>query len=100
MAAAKGIVSARDSSQLVENGGHININRYWAHSLLSRMKFVMRKATTAKSKLTTSAFGEVKRCFFARPQHYSYNGGDSNRVGSKLGPDRASHCAVILLDNG
>ncbi len=56
MAAAKGFVSAHDCSQLVENGGHISINRHWAYSLLSRMKFVKRKATTAKSKHTSSQF--------------------------------------------
>ena len=56
MAAAKGIVLSSEKLKLVEYGGHININRHWAYSLLTRMKFVKRKATTAKSKYTGKIF--------------------------------------------
>ena len=45
------------------SGGYISINRYWAYSLLSRMKFVQRKATTAKSKLTCVDFARLKQSF-------------------------------------
>jgi len=51
MAAARGILLKCDRTQLAEFGGPVQLNRYWAHSLLKRMKFVKRKATTAKSKL-------------------------------------------------
>ena len=43
MAAAKGIVLSGDKLKLVEYGGHININRYWAYSLLTRMKLCQMK---------------------------------------------------------
>lgn len=50
MAAARGIVLTCDRSMLVEFGGHVELNWHWAYSLLHRMNFVKRKATTAKSK--------------------------------------------------
>ena len=56
MAAAHGIVLFSDKSMLVEFGGHVQFSRHWAHSLLKRMNFVQRKATTAKSKQTVENF--------------------------------------------
>ena len=49
-AAARGIIVTVDKTRLQEFGGHINLNRHWAHSFLNRMDFVQRRATTAKSK--------------------------------------------------
>ena len=46
LAAAEGIVKAIDRTLLFENGGHIKLSLDWAHSLLIRMGYVMRKATT------------------------------------------------------
>ncbi len=63
MAVAHAIVQHYDPSALKDNGGYINIGRNWALSLLGRMKFVKRKATTAKSKETNSYFEERKRQF-------------------------------------
>lgn len=63
MAAARGIVLTYDSSKLTEFGGHIELNKSWAFSLLNRMKFVQRKSTTAKSKYTIDDFDGVKREF-------------------------------------
>ena len=51
--AAEGIVTAYDQTQLVQNGGHIELTHDWALSLLSRIGFVKRKATT-KAKLQYS----------------------------------------------
>ena len=48
MAAARGILMSTDKQRLVEFGRYVN--RHWAYSLLKWMKFVQRKATTAKSK--------------------------------------------------
>ena len=48
---------------LGENGGPIQLNRHWVHSLLKRMNFVQRKATTSLSKLTMTDFKERKREF-------------------------------------
>ena len=58
MAAARGILHKCNRSMLAENGGPIQLNRHRAHSLLKRMKFVQRKATTSISKLTTTNFKE------------------------------------------
>lgn len=60
VAGAKGIVKAHNKSLLVENGGHIQINKEWARSLLSRMGFVKRKVSTSASKYTTANFEQVK----------------------------------------
>ena len=48
---------------LPERGGHIELNRFWARSLLQRMDFVQRKVSTAKSKHTAVDFVELKKTF-------------------------------------
>ena len=53
MAAAEGIIKATDRTLLSENGGHIQLTKAWAYSILKRMGFVQRKATT-KTKTTLS----------------------------------------------
>ncbi len=63
IAAARAIILTQDKSKLVEFGGHICLNRTWAYSLLRHMKFVKRKATTAKSKLAVEDFAQRKREF-------------------------------------
>ena len=55
MAAGEGIVRAHDRTLLVQHGGHIQITKTWALSLLKRMGVVKRKATT---KSTSSMSGE------------------------------------------
>ena len=69
MAAAIGIVAARDVTKLREYdgtfyGGHIDITKSWARSLLNRMGYVKRKCSTA-GKATISEFDEVKEIFLA-----------------------------------
>ena len=61
MAAARGILLKCDRTKLAEFGGPVQLNRHWAHSLLKRMKFVQRKATTAKSKQTAANFTDLKK---------------------------------------
>lgn len=63
IAAARAIIRTQDRSQLIEFGGHIELTQAWAYSLLCRMKFVKRKATTAKSKFTNANFAQVKKEF-------------------------------------
>jgi len=63
MAAARGILLSCDRSRLVEFGGHVQVNRHWAYSLLSRMKFKKRKVTTAKSKYSIANFTQLKETF-------------------------------------
>ena len=67
MAAAEGIVAARDVTKLRQHdghfyGGHINITKSWARSILDRMGYVKRKCSTAE-KTTISEFDEIKECF-------------------------------------
>ena len=65
MAAARGILLSCDKYMLAEFGGPVQLNRHWAYSLLKRMKFVKRKASTAKSKYTGSDFEAAKKGFLA-----------------------------------
>ena len=67
MAAAEGIVAARDVTKLRQHdghfyGGHINITKSWARSILDRMGYVKRKCSTA-GKTTISEFDEIKEVF-------------------------------------
>ncbi len=63
MAAARGILLTCDRSKLAEFGGHVELNRHWAYSLLGRMKFVKRKVTTALSKHSVTDFAQLKETF-------------------------------------
>ena len=65
IAAARGIVLKYNpsGSMLAELGGPVDLNEYWAHSLLKRMKFVQRKATTSKGKHTVTNFTQLKEAF-------------------------------------
>ena len=63
MAAAQGILLAVDRNKLQQFGGNVQLNRFWAHSLLRRMKFVQRKATTAKSRHSVENLSELKKSF-------------------------------------
>ena len=51
LGAARGILKTIDKQKLREFGGHIDLSRQWALSLLRRMNIVQRKATTAKANL-------------------------------------------------
>ena len=46
-AGAEGIVLARDRSLLVKYGGHIDLTKSWAKSLLHRMGYSKRKCSNA-----------------------------------------------------
>ena len=59
LAAGEAIVQYHNKSLSNENGGPINLTRHWARSLLERMNFVKRKATTA-AKIEPSHFDELK----------------------------------------
>lgn len=63
VAAARGILLSYDRSKLLEFGGHIDLSRQWAYSVLSRMKYVRRKSTTSKSKHTPADFDQLKKSF-------------------------------------
>ena len=46
LATAEGIITTKERSLLVENGGHISLTRRWTHSLFKRMGYVKQKANT------------------------------------------------------
>ena len=61
MAAAMGIVSARDPTMLTLHGGHINITKTWAKSLLGRMRYVKRKCSNAGKVSVTPSSRQIRR---------------------------------------
>ena len=63
MAAARAILLSCDRSKLVEYGGHIELNKHWAYSLLQCMNFVQRKASASKNKHTEVDFVVLKEAF-------------------------------------
>ena len=63
MSVAQRLVLYYNPSLLRENGGHMELNRNWALSLLERMKYVKRKGSTARSKESVSDFMERKKSF-------------------------------------
>ena len=64
MAAAEGIVAAKNPSLLVAHGGHIEITKGWVKSLFHRMGYVKRKGSNA-GKVTVSHFQELQKVFLA-----------------------------------
>ena len=62
--AARGIVLTYDRSLLKEFGGHIELTKFWARSLIKRMKYVKRRATTTKSKMMINNVEELKMGFY------------------------------------
>ena len=66
-AAAKGIVKAKNRALLYENGGHIQLTTAWAYSLLKRMGYVKRKASTkTKSSLSEQEFLAAKAAYLGK----------------------------------
>ena len=65
IAAAKGLMMTIDQAKLAEFGGYMSFSKGWAHSLLHRMGYVQRKATTSKSKMTEANFSELKQSFLS-----------------------------------
>ena len=53
MAAANGIVKAKDISHLASHGGNININKGWARSLLNHMSSNAGKVSTPDFEIST-----------------------------------------------
>ena len=67
LAAAEGVVTARDRTLLQSNGGTIQLKRSWAMSLLGRMGYVKRRgSTSAKSKLSDQAIKNLKHSYLAQ----------------------------------
>ena len=62
VAGARGIVESLDRSRLVEYGGYVTLTIPWARSLLKRMNFTKRRATT-KCGIHPQVFQQVKTQF-------------------------------------
>ena len=65
VAAAKGILSHKNSGLLKEHGGSICLSSTWAETFLHRIGYVKHKATKAARKLPDD-FPEVKQAFLQR----------------------------------
>ena len=64
LAAAEGYIMQRNKTVLVQYGGHVELTRDWALSLLTQLGFVKRRATTkANKQLSEEKFQEVKRSY-------------------------------------
>lgn len=59
--AAEGIVTAHDWTLLVQHRGHIKLTYDWALSLLSRIGFVKKATTKAKSQYSKEKFQRLKK---------------------------------------
>ena len=59
LAAGEAIVRTHNEKLLHDEGGPIKLTRHWAKSLLDRMCFVKRKATTS-AKVDPSCFDDLK----------------------------------------
>ena len=62
LASAKGIVAHQNVSLLKEHGGHIDLDKSWAKSFLTRLGYVKRKGTRTACKILPD-FPEVKASF-------------------------------------
>ena len=71
LAAAEGM-KATDRTLLFESGGHTKLSLDWAYSLLRRMDYVKRKATTkARTALTQEEFAALKKRYIDRSRKQS-----------------------------
>ena len=64
IAIGKGVVMRHNKFHLKEFGGHIDLTKHWAESILHRMKFVKRRGST-KVHVLGDAFEHIKRNFLS-----------------------------------
>ena len=64
VAAGRGVIASKNPGLLREHGGHIEVTKAWAKSLLMWMGYVKRKCSNA-GKISVSHFEEVKEEFLA-----------------------------------
>ena len=63
-AVATGIIIANDRTLLKENSGTIKLGIKWCESILKRLRYVKRKATTAKSLIAPGLIKEIGLTFY------------------------------------
>ena len=54
---------SKDRTVLIDNRGHVSLTRGWALSLLRRMGYIKRKASTKTGKLSNEQFGHRRHKF-------------------------------------
>ena len=64
VATTKGVITAKNPTLLLENGGHLNATSSYAKSVLKRMEYMKRKCSNA-GKVTVERFEEAKEEFLA-----------------------------------
>ena len=64
IAIGKGVVMRHNKFHLKEFGGHIDLTKHWAESILHRMKFVKRRGST-KVHVLGDTFEHIKRNFLS-----------------------------------
>lgn len=66
IAAGKSIIIGIDKTLLSKNGGHLNLTKSWAKSLLQRMNFVKRRGSTTCRNDKVENIKELKNEFLER----------------------------------
>ena len=67
LAAAEGVITARNRAVLLKYGGHIELGRPWAVSILRRMGFVQRRGSTqTKAKLSDQQISRMKQTYLTQ----------------------------------
>ena len=67
LAAAEGVITARNRSALLKYGGHIELGRPWAVSILRQMGFVQRRGSTqTKEKLSDQQVSQMKHTYLSQ----------------------------------
>ena len=67
LAAATGLVVAKDRTLLKQHGGHLELKRSWGISLMKRMGYVQRRGSTqSKRKVSDEEFLQLKQSFITQ----------------------------------
>ena len=98
MAAARGIMSARNPAIFIEHGGHIEFTKAWAKPLLKQMGYVKRKCSHA-GKLSVARFEELKNELLADVKAGVLMNATPKKKDFQLGSHRASVYAYRAVDN-
>ena len=99
MAAANGIIVAKSPALLTQHGGHTDITKAWAKSLLKRMGYVKRKCSNA-GKISVAHFEEVQEVFLAYIKaEVLMNEIYTPTANLQLGSNRHSACANRTVDD-
>ena len=100
MSAAKGIVTKFARHRLSSYGGHIEISKTWARSLLRRMGYTQRKGTKGIKHLSTKRFWHNPDQLSSKNHRYHHNWRHSWWPDHQLGPNCNQSATLGKLDYG